>query len=212
MKNKMQNLIIMVCIFSLFLSIFHVNPVYAADKKEAYTAYYSLVKELYKARDEYESFDRFKLIHVDADGIPELLAIQSPKELVNNSTYVYKLYTYYDGQICELGEFRSGVASAGGYRGTTAYIKKSGKIYETYMSSGSGEGSDVVYTLSKGKLKQKAKGDYSFVTGENEWNGKSVSSSSYSKKLNKLFNPENAVFFEEMKVDSYSAMRKKLKR
>lgn len=198
------------CCLSLLVCALHIVPVHAADKADAYSAYYSLVKELYSAKDEYESFDHFKLLYIDDDAIPELLAIQYPAELVNNSTYVYRLFTYYDGGINELGEFRSGVASAGGYRGTTSYIKRSGKLYETAMSSGTGEGTDVVYKLSDGQLTVLGQGDWSLVSEESEWNGKTVSSTAYSKKIGKLFNSKKAIFFEELKTNSYRAMLKKL--
>lgn len=211
MKRKDLIVTSVICVFSLLACFLSTTTAFAASKQDAYKAYYPLVKELYNSKDEYESYDHFKLLYVDADNIPELLAVQMPNDLVNNSTYFYKLYTYYDGQAVELGEFRSGVASAGGYRGSTAYIKKSGKIYETSMSAGSGDGSDAVYKLSNGELKVKGSGEFNIATGENEWKGKSVSSTTYNKKLNKLFNTKKGILFEELKLNSYSAMLKKLK-
>ncbi len=68
----------------------------------------------------------------------------------------------------------------------------------------------MVYKLSNGELKQKGRGDFSIVSDASEWNGKSVSSDTYSKKLNKLFNTEKATYFEELKTNSYRAMLKKL--
>lgn len=183
-----------------------------SDQKDAYKAYYSLIKDLHKSTEWSGGYNKYKLIYVDNDDVPELLAVDTPADVYdNNGTYQYVVYTYYNGKAKKLSEFSSGVASAGGYRGDTYYIKKSGKIYETSISAGSGEGTDIVYKMNKGKLKKKAKGDYSLATETQKWNDKSVSAEEYNEKLNKAFNTKKAVSFEKIKTISYSKMREKLK-
>ena len=121
------------------------------------------------------------------------------------------IYTYYNGQTVKLGEYASGVASAGGYRGDTFYIRKSGKIYETYISAGSGDGDDIVYKLQDGEMIEIAHGYFNITSDDTEWNGKIMSSTKYNKKLNKVFKTGKAKSLEEIKTISYKAMRKKLK-
>ena len=212
---KRKGVVAFIVSISLALQGAVAMDVHASTKQDAYAAYYKLVKTLHEPDVDAGSggADQFKLIYLDDDKVPELLAVDTPaNEYDNNGTYVYELYTYYDGKAVKLGDkFSSGVASAGGYRGSTLYIPKSGKLYETYIFSGTGEGSDIVYKLKNGKLVLKARGDYSMVTGTQEWNEKSVSDKAYSKKLKKAFNSDKGVNFETLKTMSYSAMRKKLK-
>ena len=64
--------------------------------------------------------------------------------------------------------------------------------------------------MKGGKLTKKAQGKFN-ISGENmEWAGKSVSEKTYYRKLNKIFDTEKAVSFEDIKFISYKAMRKKL--
>ena len=197
---------------SLMSQAFMPMNVYATKKKDAYDAYYKLIKTLREPGEWTGGYDRYKLLFVDDDKIPELLAVDTPADYMdNNGIYCYKLYTYYGGKAVELGEFQSGVASAGGYRGGTMYLEKSGKVMENYISSGSGDGSDIVYKLKKGKLVKAVSGDFHLATDKQEWNGKSVSASAYNKKLNKAFDTNKGKGFEALKTISYVDMRKKLK-
>ncbi len=185
----------------------------SAAKKTFKSEYLKVIKELKKPGEWTDGFDQFQLIYLNDDKVPELLAVNTPgDEYENNGTYQYKIYTFYDGKAKGIGEFSSGVASAGGYRGNTFYIKKGGKIYETYISSGTGEGSDIVYEMKKGKLKNQGMGDYSLATETYEWKDQSVSKETYSDELNKLFDVNKATSFEAVKTMSYSAMQEKLKK
>ena len=198
---------------ALLLQAFAVTPAHASEKESAYKAYYDLVKKLHKGDELTGAYDRFKLIYVDADDIPELLAVDVPSdEYENNGIYRYELYTYYDGKAVMLGCYSSGVASAGGYRGDTMYIKKSGKIYETYHASASGDGEDIVYILENGEMKETARGAFNIGNDETAvWNDKTLSAAKYAKKLNKVFNTNKGVSFESLKTSTYKSIRKKLK-
>ena len=210
---KTKSLLALSLSAALLLNGAIVTPVHASKKKDACKAYYSLIKDLHKGDGWEDGYDKFKLIYVDDDKVPELLAVDTPADyLDNNGTYQYELYTFYNGQATKLGNYSSGVASAGGYRGNTMYRKKSGKIFETYISSGTGDGGDTVYKQKKGKMVRVAHGDYHLADNTQEWNDKSVSNKTYSKKLQKAFNTKKGTEFTTIKTISYSAMRKKLKK
>ena len=212
MKFAFKTLLALLLTVALAISVFTTVPALASEKDEAYKAYYDLIEELHKGDEWSDGFDRFKLINVDNDDIPELLAVNTPSdEYDNNGTYRYELYTYFNGEAVLLGSYASGVASAGGYRGDTMYIKKSGKILESYISAGSGDASDIVYKLQDGEMIEVAHGDYNVASEDAVWNGKSMSYLKYSKKLNKIFKTRKAKSFEELKTFSYKSMRKKLK-
>ena len=212
MKRSTKTAIILALTVTLVLQVFASAPAAASEKKDAYKAYYNLIEELHNGVGTDYVFDRFKLIYLDDDDIPELLAVDTPDdEYDNNGTNIYEVYTYSDGNAVMLGTYRSGVASAGGYRGDTKYIKKSGKIYETYISSGSGEGADIVYIMEEGEMKEVARGAFNIDGEKCEWKGKKVSESKYSVKLQKVFKLKKAKSFEDIKTISYKSMRKKLK-
>ena len=213
MKRIIKNSLVPVLAAALLLQAFSVIPAHASDKKTAFKAYYSLVKELHESDESSDGYDRFALIYVDDDEIPELLAVDIPvDEYENNGTYMYGLYTFYDGRAVQLGSYRSGVASAGGYRGDTKYIRKSGKIYETYFASSNGDGNDIVYKMKDGEMAETAKGEFNIADNETRvWNGKTMSGADYDKKLNKAFKLKKAKSFEDIKTVTYKSMRKKLK-
>lgn len=197
---------------SLVIQSAEAIPASASEKDQAFKAYYDLIEELHKGDEFSGGSDRFALIYVDDDEVPELLAVDTPAdEYDNNGTYIYELYTYYDGKVVKLGNYASGVASAGGYRGNTMYIKKSGKIYETYMSAASGDGGEIVSQLKDGEMVELGQGTFNIGSDTATWNGKTVSAKKYSKKLSKIFKTKKAKSFEELKTISYSKMRKKLK-
>lgn len=212
MKLKAKTLLVLLLTASMVFQAFTAAPAAASQKDLAFKAYYDLIEELHKGDEWSGGYDRYVLIYVDDDSIPELLAVDTPSdEYDNNGTYQYELYTYYEGKAVKLGNYASGVASAGGYRGNTMYIKKSGKIYETSAAAASGDGTDIVYKLQDGTLTEIASGDFNIAEDDAKWNGKTVSGAKYEKKLNKVFNTKKGVSFESLKTVSYKKMRKKLK-
>ena len=213
MKLNAKTLLILLLTTALAVQAFIVSPISASEKDTSYkTAYYSLIKELHKGDEYSQGFDRYKLIYLDADDIPELLAVDTPSDQFdNNGTYRYEIYTYYNGKAVKLGSYASGVASAGGYRGDTFYIKKSGKIYETYISAGSGDGDDIIYSMQDGEMTEIAHGNFNIASEDAVWNGKNMSYTKYTKKLNKVFKTSKAKSLESLKTISYKSMRKKLK-
>ena len=215
MKKRTVAALLMVSLSMIAQNFISVPVVHASQKEDAFNAYYQLIEELHKADSNplSEVYDEFELVYIDDDAVPELLAVDVPvDEYDNNGTYQYALYTYYGGEAVKLGDFSSGVASAGGYRGSTMYIKKSGKVYETYISSGTGDGSDIVYKMKNGNLVKKAKGDYHLATDTQEWKGKTVSKKAYNKKLKKAFNTNKGINLEEIKTKSYQSMRQELQK
>lgn len=214
MKLKVKTVLVLLLTASLVLPLFSVTPASASENDSSYkSAYYKLIKKLHKGNDvSEEGFDRFKLIYLDNDDIPELLAVDTPSdEFDNNNIYLYELYTFYNGEAVKLGDYSSGVASAGGYRGNTYYIKKSGKIYETSHASASGDGKDIVYSIQDGTMNEIANGDFNIASDDAKWNGKAMKTDRYQKKLKKVFNLKKAKSFEEIKTISYSSMKKKLR-
>ena len=209
MKTVTKISLVLFLAAALILQSFNAAPAYASDKESAYKAYYALVRDLHKT----DGFDRFALIYVNDDDIPELLAVNTPSdEYDNNGIYIFELYTYYGGEAVMLGSYQSGVASAGGYRGNTMYIKKSGKLYETYHFSASGDGEDIVYKMKDGQMIETARGAFNIADEVTAvWNGKTMSGMDYAKKLNKAFKVKKAKSLEEVKTISYKKMRKKLK-
>lgn len=213
MKTVTKISLVLFLAAALILQSFNAAPAYASDKESAYKAYYALVKELHNSDEFSDGYDRFALIYVDDDDIPELLAVNTPRdEYDNNGIYIYELYTFYDGKAVMLGSYASGVASAGGYRGDTMYIRKSGKLYETYYYSASGDGEDIVYKLQDGELIETARGKFNIADEETAiWKDKTVSCADYSKKLNKVFKLKKAKSLEKITTVTYKKMRKKLK-
>ena len=189
MKLKSKIALVLLLALSLAFQGITVTPASAADTDQAYKkAYYKLVKELYNSDVYTGGFDRYALIYLDDDDIPELLAVHTPIDIYdNNGVYCYALYTYYDGKAVMLGYYTSGVASAGGYRGNTMYIKKSGKLYESYMQAANGNGGDIIYQLQNGEMVELGQGTYNIESDNSIWNGKAVSSSKYTKAFNNLF-------------------------
>ena len=214
MHFKTKKLLVLLLTAALILPVFSSTPAAASEDDSSYkAAYYKLIKELRKGNEVSEKgFDRFKLIYLDNDDIPELLAVDVPADsFENNNIYIYSLYTFYNGEAVKLGDFQSGVASAGGYRGNTFYIKKSGKILETSTAAASGDGDDIIYSMQDGELSEIASGKFNIADENAEWNGKSMTYDQYDKKLNKVFKTKKAKSFEEIKTVSYKSMKKKLK-
>ncbi len=213
MKTITKISLVMFLAAALLIQTFTGVPAYASAKDPAYKAYYSLIKELHQSDEYSNGYDRFALIYVDNDDIPELLAVDTPSdEYDNNGLYIYELYTYYDGKAVMLGAYQSGVASAGGYRGDTKYIKKSGKLLETYHYAANGEGEDIVYKMQDGQMIETNRGAFNIADEDTAvWNGKTMSVTDYSKKLGKAFKEKKAKSFEAVKTTTYKKMRKKLK-
>ena len=212
MKLIAKTLLALLLTAALAFQVFTAVPASASDKDLAFKAYYDLIEELHKSDELSDGFDRYALIYVDNDSVPELLAVDTPSdEYDNNGTYQYELYTFFDGKAVKLGNYASGVASAGGYRGNTFYVKKSGRIYETSSAAASGDGKDVIYSMQNGEMTETARGEFNIGEDDAVWNGKTLSGAKYSKKLNKVFKTKKAVSFENVKTVSYKKMRKKLK-
>ncbi len=210
---KKRIVVSILTVLSLLVALSVPAKAEAATKKEkAFKAYYKEIKEISSPDSPSGGFEMFQLIYVNKDSVPELLAAHFPKdEYENNGIIEYALFTYADGKVVTLGGFSSGVASAGGYRGNTSYIKKSGLVFETYISAGSGKGSDIVYKMKGGELVKKASGDFDIAEGTYKWKNKTVSEKTYTKRLEKAYNSKKAVSFEEIEFISYKDMRKKLK-
>ena len=184
----------------------------AAGKKKAMKAYQEWITTA-KSENEYiGNYNGFQIVYIDDDAIPELVAAHIPKDYMdNNGVYEYCLVTYTGGKVVKVRDFQSGVASAGGYRGDTAFIPKENKLYEGFISSGSGEGEDIIYQLKKGALKKKVGGKYSLATESYQWAGEMMGQSEYYDAMDEVFPSDEAKSFESLTYISKKKMLKKLK-
>ena len=132
-----------VVLFSMILQAFAPINVQASKKKDAYSAYYKLIKNLHEKGDDDWGvrYEAFKLIFINKDSVPELLANYDDGYGIRG----YAVYTFNGKKAVRLKRFE--YPSAGGYL-SAGYIKKSGKLYESYYSTG-GDAEDTVYKLKR---------------------------------------------------------------
>ncbi len=180
----------------------------ATSRRDAFDAYSDWLEddmsEFYVG-----GYDKYKLININNDNIPELLAVNIPKnEYDNNGTWEFALYTVKNKKVKNLAGFSSGVASAGGFRGNVFYIPRENRIYESYISSGTGEGTDIIYQMKGGALQRLGQGSFSLATGGNAWNGQVVSADSYRMSIAGLFDLNRAKSFEEIKFMTKKKIKK----
>lgn len=199
MKKMMTQLMILVM---LILAIPATDVQAAGSNKKAYKAYVNWLNK--KAPSEYK---KFALVKLDGDKLPELVGQYKVCGME------YYIICSYDGKKVRTRELAAGVAMVGGFRGNVSYIPKKGKIFETYIYGGSGEGTDNVYQLKKGKFKRAASGSSKYNSRGKQtfkWGKKKVNNKTYHNKLNKAFNRSKEKSFDELKYISKTDMRKKL--
>ena len=179
------------------------------SKKKAYKAYYDWMKS--SAAKEYK---KFRLEDLDKDGIPELIALNQERKMTYIDCY---MICAFDGTKVNTISLMAGVAGAGGYRGSSSYIPKKGKIYEySFHSIGSYE-YKTAYTLKKGVFNKKhslsmeriyTKGKYKATY---KYNNKKINKKKFKSLSKKYFSSNKEKSFEDLKYISKKKMLKKLK-
>ena len=201
MKTK-NTMIIMLSLVMMFAFGVTANAASKANKKAAYRAYLGWINSGCKDDHGYSTeYDKFCLTRVDSDRVPELVALKTPGKYTG--VYNMCIVSYKKGRAVVMS-VSSGVAGAGGYRGTSSFIPRKGKIHEWSMSSGSGYESDVITKLGKKGFTKTAQGSYQwadYVGGHVkfcQWNKKNVTKAAYDRKLAKAFNQKKARNFEDL--------------
>lgn len=197
----MKKIISMFMILVLIVMAFPITEVHAKNSKKVYKAYYSWIKK--KAPKGYNSF---KLIKLDNNKTPELLAVKH-EDMCDE----YILCTYKSGKVTG-NNFISGMAGGSWYAWSTSYIPKSGKLFYGEYIRSNGEETNTIYKLKNGKLKKKYIGYISPELRGYKWNKKSVSKNTYDKKLNKVYKREKAKDFSQLKYISKKKMLKEIKK
>lgn len=175
-----------------------------ARQKKAYTAYYNYMK-----KSELSDYTEFQLIKLDGDSTPELIGHYRDEYYMDN----YVICSY-DGKKVVTEFLFDGISTTSYYRGVLYYLPKKGKIWDTSQYAGGTSQYDDIYTLKGGKLKRTAHGEKEYSEKASKfkckWNNKSMSESTYEKKLNKAFDTSKAKAFRDMKFISKAKMKAKL--
>ncbi|MBR6223257.1 MAG: hypothetical protein IKQ71_07450 [Lachnospiraceae bacterium] len=207
-------------IFSLFLALVMAlclvpsANTYAAKrtKKAALKAYYAYLKSGKPQTYRDKKYNKFTLMDLDNDKIPELVAQYKDRE----GTFVdYYVILAYDGSTVQTLDVSEGVAGAGGFRGNLSYMPKKGLIYNLTWSSGTGSQYNTLYSLKNGKFTTKVKmvneRDMKTYKLNYTWNGKKTTEKKQNAKFNKLYNTKKAKTFDKLKYISRKKMLSKLK-
>ena len=210
-------IIAMILAIVVIISVFPASNVEAASrtKKKAYKAYYKWIKSDEAKADDYANhrFNKFKLLDLDNDKIPELIALYEDRN--NTDINNYAICTY-DGKKVNSLKVSEGVAGAGGFRGVVTYIPKKGKIAACTSWAPSGSSYDTYYKIKKGKIIKTnelsmTREFYPKATETYKINSKTVSKSKYNKTEKKIYASKKAAYFEKLKYISKKKMLKKLK-
>ncbi len=107
----------------------------------------------YKNEDWEIKFDKFALIDLDGDEVPELFATGAYAD----EDYMGGMQPYLIVGHNEKGDvindiLADGVAGAGGYRGTLYYLPGLGKIHDSAVYAPFGSPSDTIYIMKDGKI------------------------------------------------------------
>ena len=181
----------------------------SVKKKDAYKAYRKWI-----SASENKDYKKYKLMDINKDGVNELIATYfSPMY----NTDQYAILTF-DGKKVDVKEARSGVASAGGYRGSTGIDKAKGRIVELSLSSGTGSTYDYITVIKNGKFVQTVElideikySYYSSSTSQQYlYNQKKISKSKYNQLSKKYFSGK-VTDLEKVKYVSRSKIKKQLK-
>ncbi len=212
-----KRFISMLLVLAVLVAAFPSSNVEAASrtKKKAYKAYYKWMKSDEMKISDYreEKFNKFKLVDLDNDKIPELIALYEDR--VGTDVNTYAICTF-DGKKVNSIKVCSGVAGAGGFRGSVSYIPKKGKIAAYSMSSGTGSSYDTYYKIKKGKIVithtlTMERTFYPQQTETYKVNKKVVSKSKFEKTEKKIYASKKSVNFDKLKFISKKKMLKKLK-
>lgn len=215
-EDKMQfrkRAALFVMMAALLITVFPVNAQAASAKwKKACKAYNSWLAKnssKFKAREfdfstknteSYKKADRFMLVDLDKNGVPELI-VTHPIAWKDDVIYVY---TYKSGKVVQVKDMDGRV---GELAAVSISCQASGR-YEVYKCekkhlhviwNGGNDGTDeTVYTVSKGKLKQYARANEVDIFGNHNsemysytLNGKKVTAKKYKAFVKKCGKDRN---------------------
>lgn len=209
---------VFILLLSLVMVLSMVTSVQAASKKKAFASYLKWIETGCKDENgKKHSFNKFYLVKVDSDKIPELVACKALPPSYGGMEDIC-VVSYKKKKVVKLSA-RTGVAGAGGFRGAFSYIPKKGRLRIWSMSSGNGSEHNVIYKLKKDGFKKYATADFSHSFSVKKmkfawsytWNGKKVSKKTLKKKLAKAFKGKNAKHFTDLPFVSKSEIIAMLK-
>lgn len=149
---------------------------------DSYVTAYQRFLEDYMEENEYAHMARVMSAFVDDDNVPELLLIED-----NSHSSGVKVYTYYQEEVIELGEF--------GSFGSMQYVERGGMIFSGY--SGMGEGFSQFFQIEDGEAKLLCSMiDYQPLDGGSESyeiDGVNVTEDAFQKKWEEMYDAERYV-------------------
>ncbi len=198
---------------SFFLIIVFGMSAMAESKAETFAAYKEWIQNGAKssADDEDVHYDKFCLLNLDKDSVPELISCR----IVNDGIYDFYIQSFKDGQLVILTT-QAGVGGAGGFRGTVSYIAGKGLIRSHSWGSANPQNYEEICKLTSTGYKVKGEGEYLYYFDDKPikdavWNGKNVSSKVYEKKSNKAFNEKKGKDMTKLNFVSASEILEQLK-
>ena len=205
----MKKIITTLMILTLTAAVFPMQSSASVKKKDAYKAYKKWI-----SASENKDYKKYKLMDINKDGVNELIATYYSPTFGTNQ---YAVLTY-DGKKVNTKEVRSGVASAGGFRGSASIDKKKGYIIEDTMWAPNCDNYDYITVIRNGKFVQKVSlttdGLFTSVgTSEKatyKYNGKKINKSRYNQLLKKYFS-KKTTDLETIKYVSKAKIKKQLK-
>ncbi len=127
----------------------------SADSKSSGTIYdqYIDVVKNYKNEEWELKLDKFALIDLDGDEVPELFATgEYVDEDFFGGMQPYLIVGNSENRAVVNDIMADGVAGAGGYRGTLYYLPGLGKIHDSAVYAPFGSPSDTIYIMKDGKI------------------------------------------------------------
>ena len=183
-------------------------------KKAAYKAYYDWIKSSESKVSDYNThrYNKYKLIDLDNDKIPELVGLYQDR----NQTYIDNyIICSFDGVKVNTVKLTAGVAGVGGFRGGASYVPKKGKVFQTTFHSVGSYEYHHVYKIKKGEIKETYDVNYNMDFRSNKriykCNGKKISKSKFNSLVKKKCSSSKSKDFGKLKYISKKKMLKKLK-
>ena len=183
-------------------------------KKAAYKAYYDWIKSSESKISDYNThrYNKYKLIDLDNDKIPELIGLYQDRNQTFIDNYVICAF---DGEKVNSVKVTSGVAGVGGFRGGASYVPKKGKVFETVWHSIGSYEYHTVYKIKNGQIKKQYDINFNLDYKTNKkvykCNDKKISKSKYDSLVKKKCTSSKAKGFGNLKYISKKKMLKKLK-
>ncbi len=174
----------------------------SADSNSGGTIYdeYIDIVNNYKNEEWEIKFDKFALINLDDDEIPELFATgEYVDDSIMGGMQPYLIVGHNESGAVVNDIMADGVAGAGGYRGTLYYLPGLGKLHDSAVYAPFGAPSDTIYLMKDGKIDPLVYGDFEVDVeklpenmGENDdilnygqwyWDGVPMDEAEYKKQF-----------------------------